>query len=662
MKYISKITLGLILCTAFVTSCKDDDEPGIEGLSVDKTEITIGAEGGVEKIAVSSGDQWVTSTKEPWLAISPANGIGSAVCEVAIDSSLVNLARTTEILFAMNGRTPQKVTVTQFGFSKQILIKEPEVKIASSARYDDRVFKTTISTNVEFKIKSIDYSFAEEATMTEEQKTDAESDLADWLNLVKKDALDALKLDRGARPRTLKVDFRWDMNVVPYTRVAKVRLVPVNEKDVDELVDENGNKIDEVVLTVRQEAAMKIEDNRSGDSLAVITINNKLQSMMQIDASENMMNWDNVKLWEATDKEIQDNKLPEEAVGRVRSVSFTMINLQDKESLPKEIRHLKYLESFTVQSNENRQIRTISMGEEICGLQYLKKLTLFSIGINAFPANFTELGNTLEELDLTSNNFKSLSVITDVVNEKNFPHLKSLVITGCRATETVNDLTLISGGKYNGRDVGLHVNISKDQLGRNPLLRLLTWDSLTTLEMSYNFLEGELPTDEEMKAALLAAGKPVSYQEADFFSKEELDATPLVYKEKLSKDTCQWLLTKDNEVTYQKQTPVTGQDIPRVLPFARKLHFNLNFMTGDIPNWLLFHPYFAYWNPETLLFHQQEGGKDSNAKAVGFDNVELVNYDYSYYYGDKDHGTDQKVDGVAYPLYYKVFVLSDTVE
>ena len=52
------------------------------------------------------------------------------------------------------------------------------------------------------------------------------------------------------------------------------------------------------------------------------------------------------------------------------------------------------------------------------------------------------------------------------------------------------------------------------------------------------------------------------------------------------------LLTGDNQVTYQKQSPVTGQDIPRVLPFARTVHINLNFLTGAIPNWLLFHPYF----------------------------------------------------------------------
>lgn len=45
MKYIIKITLGLVLCAGFVTSCKDDDEPGIDGITVDKEEITIGAEG-----------------------------------------------------------------------------------------------------------------------------------------------------------------------------------------------------------------------------------------------------------------------------------------------------------------------------------------------------------------------------------------------------------------------------------------------------------------------------------------------------------------------------------------------------------------------------------------------------------------------------------------
>lgn len=660
MKYFNKITLGLILCVGFATSCKDDDEVGVDGITIDKEEITIGAEGGTEKIAVSSDGQWVTRVSEPWIAVSPANGLGSAVCDLAIDSTLTNAARTAQIRFSMDGREPRLVTVTQFGFGKQILVREPEVEIPSSDVYKERHFGATISTNVNFKIGSVDYSFAEEATMTDEEKAEVEGERSNWLTLPKDKDL-AVDLDRGARPRTLKVDFRWGMNVAPYTRVAKIHLVPVNSED--QLVDNDGNKINAVVLTVTQKAAMKIEDNRAGDSLAVITINSKLQTMMSFDTSESMLNWELVTLWEATDKEIKSGELPPEAVGRVRSVRYAMIDLQDGESLPKEIRHLKYLESFTVQSNANRQIRTVYLGEEICGLEYLKNLTVFSLGINALPENFAQLGKKMENMDLTSNNFKTLSVITDVVNEKNFPHLRHLSLTGCRATETLNDLSLVDGNnQYNGKDVGLHVDISQGQLQRDAFLKLLTWDKLISLEMSYNFLEGELPTDAEMTAALKAAGKPATYQESDFFSEDELTATPSIFLDKISSDTCQWLLTTDNQVTYQNQAPVSGQDIPRVLPFTRILHLNLNFMTGAIPNWLLFHPYFAYWNPENMVFNQQENGKNSNGNTVGFSNVDVVNYDYSYYYGKKDPGTDHVVNGVAYPLYFRKFVLSETIE
>lgn len=660
MKYISIITFGLILCAGFFTSCKDDDEPVIDGITVDKEEITIGAEGGIEKIAVSSNDQWVANVSQPWVAVSPANGFGSAVCNLAIDSTLTNASRTAQIRFSMDGREPRLVTVTQFGFGKQILVREPNVEIPSSDPGKERIFKSTISTNIEFKIGSVDYSFAEEATMTEEEKADAESERSDWLTLPKDSEL-AVDLDRGARPRTINVNFRWGMNVAPFTRVAKIHLVPKNSDD--KLVDNDGNEIDAVVLTVTQTAAMKIEDNRAGDSLAVITINSKLQSMMSFDTSESMLNWDFVTLWEATDKEIKSGELPAEAVGRVRSVSYAMIDLQDGESLPKEIRYLKYLESFGLQSNGNRQIRTIIMGEEICELEYLKNLSLFSIGIKALPENFIQLGKKLESLDLVSNNFSSLSTITDVVNQDNFPRLRYLYLSGCRTLETLNDLTLVDGSnQYNGRDIGLHVDISQGQPQREAFLKLLTWDNLVVLEMSYNFLEGELPTDAEVSAALYAAGKPVTYQESDFFSEEELAATPSVFLDKISRDTCQWLLTTDNPVTYQNQTPVRGQDIPRVLPNARTVHMNLNFLTGQVPNWLLFHPYFNYWNPESLVFNQQEGGKNSKGYTVGFSNVDLVNYDYSYYYGKTDPGANQVIDGVAYPLYYRRFVSSGTVE
>ena len=388
MKYLNIIlSLLLIFCTGFIYSCNDEDEPGVDGISIDKDAITVGAEGGSERISVSSSDQWVANVSHPWISVSPANGRGRAVCVLSIDSTLTNLARTAQIRFSMIGRDPKLVTVTQFGFGKQILVDEPEVEIASSDSYSKRIFEKTISTNVNFKIGSVDYSFAEEATMTEAEKAEVESERTDWLTLPKETDL-AVNLDRGARPRSLKVNFRWGMNVAPYTRVAKVKLVPVSSDD--QLLDENGNQVDAVVLTVTQKAAMKIEDNRSGDSLAVITINTKLQTMMSFDTSENMSNWDYVTLWEATDKEIRNGEVPPEAVGRVRSVSYSMIDLQDGESLPKEIRYLKYLESFSVQGNVNRQIRTVYLGEEICGLKYLKNLTVFAFGMNAFPREFSQ--------------------------------------------------------------------------------------------------------------------------------------------------------------------------------------------------------------------------------------------------------------------------------
>ena len=51
-----------------------------------------------------------------------------------------------------------------------------------------------------------------------------------------------------------------------------------------------------------------------------------------------------------------------------------LVDLQSGDSIPKEIRYLKYLESFSIQSNANRQTRTVHLGEEICELEYLKNL------------------------------------------------------------------------------------------------------------------------------------------------------------------------------------------------------------------------------------------------------------------------------------------------
>lgn len=655
MKYLNKITLGLILCMGLMTSCKDDDEIGIPGgIAVDREEITIVAEGGTEKIAVSSNSNWVSSSSQPWISISPANGLGSADCSLAIDSTLSEKSREAQIRFSVEGQESKSIRVIQFGYGKQIILKEPTVEIESSARYDDRYFDAVISANVAFKIDSnVEYSF--EGLTDADNENELESDRTGWIEMPKADDLE-INLDRGYRPRTVKVRFKWKANIVPCTRVAKIRLLPKNADE--QLIDNEGNPTGEVILTVKQKPALRITDDRAGDSIAILAINEKVQSMINFDSSESMLNWNYVKLWEATDKLPNGDK---NAIGRVRSVQFMLIDLKDGETLPKEVRHLKYLESFTIQSNANWQIRNISLGEEICELKHLKELSVYALGLEKLSENFIKLGGKvddsyvgLEALNLASNGFNQLSDITNVVNQENFPNLTALSLTGCRRVDIIKDLSQISGtNEYNGKKVGLHINLDNPS-DKSAFMKLLTWDSLRELSLSYNYIEGELPDDDYITNNLTIK----SYQESDFFTEDELKAEPSIYLTKISADTCGWLKTMNKEVIYQHDESstswkITGQDVPRVLPNARAFSFNLNYLTGALPKWILFHPYFVEWSPETFIFAQKDEAKDSKSQPVGFNNIDNVKFDYKYYYGTTG---EKDEEGVAYPLYYKRYV------
>lgn len=655
MKYLNKITLGLILCMGLMTSCKDDDEIGIPGgIAVDREEITIVAEGGTEKIAVSSNSNWVSSSSQPWISISPANGLGSADCSLAIDSTLSEKSREAQIRFSVEGQESKSIRVIQFGYGKQIILKEPTVEIESSARYDDRYFDAVISANVAFKIDSnVEYSF--EGLTDADNENELESDRTGWIEMPKADDLE-INLDRGYRPRTVKVRFKWKANIVPCTRVAKIRLLPKNADE--QLIDNEGNPTGEVILTVKQKPALRITDDRAGDSIAILAINEKVQSMINFDSSESMLNWNYVKLWEATDKLPNGDK---NAIGRVRSVQFMLIDLKDGETLPKEVRHLKYLESFTIQSNANWQIRNISLGEEICELKHLKELSVYALGLEKLSENFIKLGGKvddsyvgLEALNLASNGFNQLSDITNVVNQENFPNLTALSLTGCRRVDIIKDLSQISGtNEYNGKKVGLHINLDNPS-DKSAFMKLLTWDSLRELSLSYNYIEGELPDDDYITNNLTIK----SYQESDFFTEDELKAEPSIYLTKISADTCGWLKTMNKEVIYQHDESstswkITGQDVPRVLPNARAFSFNLNYLTGALPKWILFHPYFVEWSPETFIFAQEDEAKDSKSQPVGFNNIDNVKFDYKYYYGTTSNKDEE---GVAYPLYYKRYV------
>lgn len=667
MKYMNKLTLGIVLAAGLFTACSDKDDVDIPGgLALDKEEIAIGPQGGTEQIAIAASQDWVANTSEPWLMLSPANGVGSVEGTIKVDSTLSNTLRSTELSFQGANGQSRKLTITQFGYGKQIFLKDPVVEIENSDSYDKRAFESLISANVECKIGKIEYSF--EGDLTDAEKAENKSEREGWLlNSKDEDKLTGtnlgIVLDRKYRPRSVKFKFRWAMNVVPAVRVAKVHLVPV--KAEDELVDADGKPIDDVILTVRQKAAPKIEDNRAGDSLSVIMINQKLGSIATFDSSDNMRNWSGVTLWEATDDFVKTHP---EALGRVRSVKFSMFNLKSGETLPKEVGNLKFLESFSVAANENNQIREVELGDEICSLKYLKNLTVQAYGLTHLPASFVNLGKSLETLNLVSNNFNKLSDITNIVNEKNFPKLRNLVLYAQRRTDVVTNIASLGEKNasgvyvYNNYPIGLYGKVNAGSADRQALLKLLTWDKLNTLELSYCFLEGELPTDDEMTEALETAGKATRYSRADF-STNKAD-----YLGKLVGDTCKWLLSgKGNPVTCKhKDGSVVSEDVcpldvPRVLPNCRQLSLNLNFFTGKVPNWILFHPHLVEWNAPTMIFNQQPKGKNSDGAAVGFSNMTEDSYSYDYYYGTSDPGSKWEVPGVAYPLYYRTYVAAGDI-
>lgn len=668
MKYMNKLTWSLILCTGLFTACSDDDEPvGPGEIAVDKTEIAVGPEGGSELIEVTTPDSWVAQVAAPWVMVSPANGNGSMESKVNIDATLEYQSRSTDLLYRTTSGKSQTVTITQLGYGKQIYLKEDVVEVESAADYDKRLVDFTITANVECIIDKVEYEFETNGVeLTEAEMAEAEKEKTGWLmrrigkNEIKLEDLKetvvtnqkdlGIVLDEGSRPRTVKLNCRWNMNIVPWIRVAKIYLAAKNPED--QLVNDKGENIDHVILTVKQKAAMKIEDNRAGDSLAIVLINEKVRSMYPIETSENMRNWTGVTLWEETDD------VPEEFVGRVRSVAFSMVNIADGDVLPREVRYLKYLESFSIASNDNSQIRNVKMCDELCNLEYLKSLTVKAYGLQELPNNFKNLKN-LEVLDLSFNCFTSLDKLTQTINKTNFPKMRKLHLYGQRRNDVITDLEASSKDnyQYNGYPLGLHFKMHgsgpDDPKETNAFLQLLTWEELEALELSYCFMEGTLPTDEQMKTALNAANKPLHYTEADF-SEDKKD-----YLTKLVGDTCRWLLSdtvvtrKNADGTPIEGATVKGKDVLRVLPRARAFSLNLNFFTGELPNWILFHPHFVEWRPTALIFNQQEKGKNSDGEPVGFSNIDADNYNFSYYYGAKPKDED-----AAYPMYYSLYVAS----
>ncbi|MBQ2784489.1 MAG: hypothetical protein IJE99_05785 [Alistipes sp.] len=540
-------TLLTIIALGFA-SCQEELEPTFEGFEVDNSQIEAAAHGGKYQITVRSEDEWSVQSPEPWIMLSPANGRGEVECTIHIDSTLTHHERKAEIRFMSAGNILNKVDVTQKGFEPSIDPQNSSVAIDAYKKRDERWVEVEIKSNVEFTAS-----------------TDAQ-----WLSVNDH----TLTLDRGARPRTTRLRLDWKMNSDPQAREATITLRP----------DSLGES---TTIVVRQQAGPLIEDNRAGDSLAVVTIYNKMECWAEdvISDKSPMTQWECMRLWQASDE-----SLPcPEAVGRVRDLDLSYFNTDD--DIPVEIKHLKYLETLSLFGNVNTMLKEINLCPEIASLNYLKALRIGAMGLVSLPDNFAELGDTLEELDLNSNNFNT---IPKVINRENFPHLKSLIFIANRRS-TVSDLRSASG-------MGL-------QLESDALRRLFLWEELEELALSYNYIEGSLPN----------------------FS--------------VGRDGVRAYTAEDVKELGDTLNYAVANQLPRILPNMRSLRLNLNFFTGKLPDWLLYHPHLMEWGAETLVYQQQEKGIDSDGNAVGFENVPTS----SEYYFE------------AYPLLRNRYEYNDTI-
>ncbi len=95
-----------------------------------ESDLTFEAVGGRKTISVSSDGEWVASSGEPWITISPANGRGSGHCDVIIDSSLVLDNRTGVVnIRKIADDEVVSINVTQAGFDYSITVDKPEISI-----------------------------------------------------------------------------------------------------------------------------------------------------------------------------------------------------------------------------------------------------------------------------------------------------------------------------------------------------------------------------------------------------------------------------------------------------------------------------------------------------------------------------------------------------
>ncbi len=372
------------------------------------------------------------------------------------------------------------------------------------------------------------------------------------------------KIDLDRGVRPREVTIRFDW---------KVNSIPMERLAEVEFVPKDGGitlaRLDK--LRVKQQQAEPIEeDTRAGDSVALLGIARALDTWQSWESDNSMDFWSDVKLWE----EGMEGYTPDKH-GRVQFARFFIFGT--KESLPYEVQYLTAAEELVFYSNANSfLLEELDEGQYISKLTQLKRLTIGAYGLTDLSEEFANLKN-LEYLNLSGNNFQK---VPSVITPENFPKLHSLNINANQRSmiyDLSNTVYTNFGGLYDEKELPR---------------RLLKWEALDTLILSVNYFQGSIPKMEDCDP----------YTEADIKAANAIKA-----------DSLPMFLVENR--------------VPKVLPNMKHLAINLNRLTGEVPDWILYHPALDWWIPYTFIFSQE--GKDEQGRSAGFSN-EPANMNYYY--------------------------------
>lgn len=241
--------------------------------------------------------------------------------------------------------------------------------------------------------------------------------------------------------------------------------------------------------------------------------------------------------------------------GRVKYVKFFFFDT--KADIPYETRYLTRAEEIIFYGNSDSHTKKIELGTSLVELAKYGYLKRLTLEAYGFDKLPNEFVQLGTCLEELGLGSENFTEIPSILTPENFPHLKKLSI-GANRVVNVYDLS--------------NSVVDKPGLGGPLPEYLFRWEKLEELTLSYNYFEGSIPA---MK------NYPILWTAEDGYPS-------LVGK-------------------------------PKILPNAKVLKLNLNRLTGELPDWLLNHPYVAEWSPDIFIFSQE--GKDSKGKNAGFSNV-----------------------------------------